>query len=280
MKNSKSFILIISCLSLMILFLQCEKEEDNTNDDNNQIEIVTGTVKTDGFISSEILDRDMNYSIYLPPSYNDTDSVFPVLYLLHGMWGTYLDWVSNGMASVMNSLIISEESVEMIVVMPNGIDAFYCNDYNGGGILYEDFMIQEFIPQIESTYRINSTKEGRAIAGLSMGGYGASFHAFKRTEMYSSCYSMSGALEMGDAAPDLQEIINAKSSEELNALPAYTMECGTEDYLVFSSNESFNSFLNEKEIEHDYITRTGAHDWTFWMACLPKVLRFVSQYFE
>ena len=77
-----------------------------------------------------------------------------------------------------------------------------------------------------------------------------------------------------------KEILNNYSEDQLEELPAYTMECGTEDPLVFSSNESFDTFLNEKQIAHTYIKRTGIHDWNFWMACLPKALVFVSQNFD
>ncbi len=275
MPKRHSFIFILIFLSVL---LSCNKETEGIIADT--VIIPRGTVVQSEIIPSEILQLDMHYSIYLPPDYDVSSKDYPVLYLLHGMWGNYLDWVTNGMSSVVNSLIYTEEAKEMIIVMPDGIDSFYCNNFNGGSLLYEDFMIQEFIPQIENKYRINSTQKGRAIAGLSMGGYGATFHAFKRPDMFCYCYSMSGALGMGASAPDLTEIINAKTTEELAEIPAYTMECGTEDYLVYSSNESFDLLLTEKGIVHNYIERTGVHDWTFWMGCLPKVLKAVSEEFE
>jgi enterochelin esterase-like enzyme len=233
-----------------------------------------------GIFYSDILSRDMHYSIYLPAGYDTSTNSFPVLYLLHGMWGSYLDWPENGMSNITNYAIRSKSAKPMVIVMPDGLDAFYCNNYNGGTLLYEDFLIEEFFPYIESTYKIKTSRGSRAIAGLSMGGYGASFHAFKRPEMFSSCYSMSGALAMGETAPDLQVIINGLSPEQLARLPAYTMEVGTEDYLVYSSNVSFDAFLEGKGISHTFIARAGSHDWPFWIACLPKVLTFVSNNFE
>lgn len=263
----------------MFILSGCSKESEDTDTDVVQ-NISKGTVLGNENMYSEVLSRNMNYSVYLPPDYNTNEDEYPVLYLLHGMWGNYRDWVTNGMSSVMDYEINQQEISEMIVVMPDGLDAFYCNNYNGGDILYEDFLIQEFIPHVEETYRIDTTQGNRAIAGLSMGGFGATFHAFKRPEMFSSCYSMSGALDMGSSAPDIKDILNSYSEPQLEKLPAYTMECGTEDMLVFSANESFDAFLNEKQIEHTYIKRTGTHDWDFWMACLPKALQFVSKNFE
>jgi len=184
------------------------------------------------------------------------------------------------MAETVNSLINRESAKPMVIAMPDGLDAFYCNNYDGGDMLYEDYFIGEFIPFIESTYRIRASKQNRAIAGLSMGGYGTTFHAFKRPELFCFAYSMSGALSMGESAPDLKELITSLSSDQLDNLPAYTMECGTEDYLVYQSNVEFDAFLTEQGVAHTYITRPGTHDWPFWMECLPKALTKASSIFE
>ena len=276
MRSIENYFLIIF---ISLLVCSCGKD-DIPIIEEDLIAIPVGTVDSKQVIKSSILGIDMHYSVYLPPGYESSDEKFPVLYLLHGMYGDYTDWVKNGMAAIVNSSIASEEAKKMIVIMPDGLDAFYCNNFGGGSMLYEDFMIQEFFPQLEEKYRINATKKGRAIAGLSMGGYGAAFHAFKRPELFCCCYSMSGALDMGNSAPDIKEIINSKSEDELNGLPVFTMECGTEDYLVFSANETFDAYLTEKGIEHSYVKRSGVHDWVFWKTCLPKTLKFVSSQFE
>lgn len=274
----KTLSILITWISLFLL-ASCS---NNAEHDDLHVDLsipAKGEVNTSQTITSSILGREMHYSVYLPPSYNETTTKYPVLYLLHGMSGNYLDWVNNDMASTMNYAISKKTAKEMIVIMPDGLDAFYCNNFNGGPMRYEDFLIQEFFPQIESRYRINATKTGRAIAGLSMGGYGATFHAFKRPEMFCACYAMSGAM-VGTPAPDIKAMLNARSASELNLLPAYTMECGTEDYVVFSANETFDQYLAEKGIGHTYIKRAGTHDWAFWNVCLPKALEFVSAKFE
>ena len=71
----------------------------------------------------------MHYSVYLPPEYTDT-SKYPILYLLHGMWGNYKDWVNNGLAATLDDAINKGTAKKMIVVMPDGLDAFYCNNYD------------------------------------------------------------------------------------------------------------------------------------------------------
>jgi enterochelin esterase-like enzyme len=274
--NLKQLLLLSS---ILLATFSCENKEEP------EPEVYTdtspkGTVITVDLISSESLGGSQHYAIYLPPGYDTTSLEYPVLYLLHGMWGTYKDWPSHGMAGVANNLINWESIEPMVIAMPDGLDAFYCNNYDGGDMLYEEYFIEEFMPYIESTYRIRASRQNRAIAGLSMGGYGTTFHAFKRPELFCCAYSMSGALSMGESAPDLQELITSLTSEQLDSLPAYTMECGTEDFLVYQSNVEFDAFLTGQGVAHTYITRPGTHDWPFWMECLPKALTKASSYFE
>jgi len=203
--------------------------------------------------------------------------MYPVLYLLNGYGGNNRDYTNGGIAAMMDTAI--ENGVkEMIIIMPDGMNSWYCNNYDSRNLQYEDFMVQELIPQAESKYHISSSKDSRAISGLSMGGYGATYHAFKYPEMYSSCYSMSGAVLYGGNEPNLQTLMNSKSTEQLKSLPAYTMEIGTEDFL-YNDNLNFHNLLLDKNVPHNWITRPGIHEWAFWQVCLPKVLRFTSDHF-
>lgn len=266
--------------SITCLVTACSKEDEKPDDDEKNITVPAGTVDKTIIMTSSVLAREMHLSIYLPPGYDTSEARYPVLFLLHGMWGNYLDWVNNGMAFIMNDAIYLEKAKPVIVIMPDGLDAFYCNNYNNGTLRYEDYMIDELIPWVDSHYRTKNNGKNRAIAGLSMGGYGCTFHAFKRPNLFSSAYSMSGALSMGSSAPDIQAIINAMSAEEILNLPEYTMECGTEDALVYNSNVQFDTFLTGKNITHTFIKRSGSHDWIFWMACLPKAVEFASKNFD
>lgn len=271
MKNCFTILSLIA-----VLTISCSKDDNKDSPPDSQI--LKGTVDTSQIVSSHVLNQNINYSIYLPPSYNISDIKYPVLYLLHGIGGNHRDWVKNGMATTMNQLITKEAIKEIIVVMPDGRDAFYCNNYNGKNFRYEDFFIGEFLPEIESRYRINPVRQARAIAGLSMGGYGTTFNAFKHPELFSAAYAMSAAFDLGTTAPDLRSIVDEKISNHI-ILPSYTMECGTEDFL-FSSNQSFHQFLGLKNIDHTYTTRSGTHDWNFWNTCLPKALSFINIHFE
>jgi len=230
-------------------------------------------------ITSSILKQDVAYNVYFPPSYSqDKTKKFPVLYLLNGYSGNNLDWTLHGMVSTMDS-VIRNGAKEMVVIMPNGMDSYYCNNYDDRKLQYEDFIVKELIPQVENKYRIISSRGSRAIAGLSMGGYGATYHAFKYRDMYSSGYSMSGALTVGNV-PDIEAMLDTITAEQLHSLPAYTMEIGLQDINCYNMNQSFHNFLLAKHIAHTYIERDGVHDWLFWTICLPKAVRFASDNFD
>ncbi|MBK8346554.1 MAG: hypothetical protein IPL08_02660 [Saprospiraceae bacterium] len=88
---------------------------------------------------SKVLNKDVSYSIYLPPSYEKSTRSYPVLYLFHGMWGDYTDWVNKGeVATIANKAIAAGETPEMIIVMTEGFtDAFYQNNYDKS-VMWED----------------------------------------------------------------------------------------------------------------------------------------------
>ncbi|HEX3027945.1 MAG TPA: alpha/beta hydrolase-fold protein [Clostridia bacterium] len=225
------------------------------------------SVKTESH-SSTVLNRTMNYNVYLPPSYStDTTRKYPVMYLLHGMGGSYSNWKDMGMQSIVDKA----GGKEMVIIMPDGLNnAFYVDGYQAG-IKWDTYFEQELIPYVEAKYRIDPANgKNRAIAGLSMGGFGAAYHGFKYPDKFSSAYSMSGALEV---TGNLFSVVNK------NKYPAFTMECGTEDTLVGQMNVSFHNKLQQAGITHDYITRSGTHSVEFWNACLPKAIVFASKYF-
>ena len=230
-------------------------------------------------VSSSFLSRNMSYYAYLPPDYSSQNNDFPILYLLHGYWGSYSDWPQNGMKTVLDNMIENGSAEPMIVIMPDGIDSFYCNDYDDRNLKYESFFVEEFIPEIEQKYRVKDGKTNHAIAGLSMGGYGATYHGMKYHNRYGFVYSMSGALDLNGNEPSVREIINNKTEQELADLPVYGMDIGTEDFL-YSNNVSFSQFLTSKSIPHEFQDRPGSHDWDFWMSSLPGVIAGYSDFLK
>ena len=223
-------------------------------------------------LESRILGGEQHYAVYLPPSYaKEPLRRYPVLYLLHGMYQDYKSWFSDGGLQAAADKAIAEGAMEMIIICPNGFNSFY---YNTADMRYEDFFIQEFVPEVERRYRILSEKEHRNIAGLSMGGFGATYLAFQHHELFGNAYSTSGGF-IEPATTLLKNIINAKLATEKSHFPTYTLECGEEDALVIESNRTLSQFLDEKQINYTKIFRQGTHNWKFWKESLPKILRSV-----
>ena len=252
-------------LILLALILGC-KETPIIIDKDSTIQIAS--------ISSSILDMDVNYSVYLPPSY-ESGGPFPVLYLLHGYYGNHLDWPRNGMRQIMDRELNSGNSTEMIVIMPDGMDSFYIDDFDERKLDYEQFFFQEFVPELESKFNIVKAKTHRGIAGLSMGGYGATTYGLKYHHLFSFAYSMSGVVFLDEKFENIFEIANSKTSTELTQLPKIFLDCGTEDFL-FDSNDYLSNFLTQKNIEHTFIKGIGAHEWSYWVNSLPIAINEFS----
>lgn len=271
-----SYVLIVA----LSLFYACneESEEDKIPDPPQK-----GMIDTTLTVYSEIMDMQVPFSVYLPYEYEASGIDYPVLYLLHGATCDHHTWMDHGMADIMDECIYNQSSESMVVIMPNSFKSFCTNSctYSDVVIAYEDFLINEFIPYIETHYRVKSDKQNRAISGDSMGGYSCTYLGFKYQDLFGSCYAMSGVYPSpGYNCPDIRDIVNAKSTEELQNLPAYVIEVGTQDILVYNMNEDFHEYLILKSIDHVFLTRNGTHNWNFWQECLPNALSFISEHFD
>jgi S-formylglutathione hydrolase FrmB len=130
--------------------------------------------------------------IYLPPNYVRSGFRYPVLYLLHGGGGDQAAWVSLGkIRDMMDTLIRKDPRNALIVVMPDGRDAQWYDSYDRS-ILNERYVLDYVMPYVERHYRTIADRRGRAIAGLSNGGYGAMHYAAKAPDRFVAAGSMSG----------------------------------------------------------------------------------------
>ncbi len=236
----------------------------------------TGKELRNQTIESQVLGQTMKYSVYLPAGYNETKE-YPVLYMLHGASGSNNDWLDGGMINANASTAAREGTApEMIVICPDcGGDNFYCNDYNGNGFQYMTYFFQEFIPTVENRYAVHKDRSARAIGGLSMGGFGALYYGLLHPEMFAYVYACSPATYIS-GAPNLYEMLAAA---DVSQLPGITMEIGTEDFL-YQSAGYFKQALDGYRVTNEYITRTGVHDWAFWAACTPKIMKKLGEVWQ
>lgn len=238
----------------------------------------TGIQLHDQMMSSTVLGKEMPYSVYLPKDYFYTDKSYPVLYLLNGADSNNNDWLNQGMVNPYASSLAADGGKDMIVVCPNGcpdgVNVFYCDDFTAYN--YKTYFFDEFVPFIENFFRIKGGRENRAIGGLSMGGYGSLYYGAIHPEMFCYVYACSPLTYM-DGIPNLYDLYGAAIGGG-QQMPGLTIEIGTGDFL-YESAGYFEGFLGSMNFAHEYITRDGVHDWAFWAACTPKMLKKVSEAF-
>lgn len=241
---------------------------------HGEIEFKTfvGTVIRNCTVSSSAMGRSMKYSIYLPKDYN-TGKDFPVLYLLHGYGDENNAWLDKGNLANIAKAYEENGGKQMIVVCPDALTTFYIDSYQGK---YKTYFFEELVPAIEFTYNVKKDKYARAVAGLSMGGYGTLYYGLGNPDMFCYAYACSAAVDMGAGYPNLYEL--AEKADPAT-LPGITLEMGTEDW-VTGNGANFHQALSAAGIQHEYIARSGVHDWNFWQECLPKVLKRCGETFR
>ncbi len=269
----KGSIYIITTFICLATLFSCGKSDPKEEPEHKTRE--KATVLKDRIIHSDVMDMDIKYSIWLPPEYKE-DGSYPVLYLLHGYEFMEADakdahngWLSKGNLNIKASEYVWDGGVPFIIVTPNGQNAFYKDDNDSRQLKYGTFFLEEFIPQIEKQYGGNGK---RAIAGLSMGGYGTLYHTLLNPSKWTYAYGCSPAIM------DLEKMV--KSCDK-SKLPGITLETGIDDTTVsLQSVTHFSDVLKENGINHELITRNGGHTWPFWQACLPKILKKTGESFR
>ena len=265
-----------------------------------------GKIVTDS-LRSGILDTQVKFNVYLPDGYGQTEKLYPVVYLLHGLSDTYTAWEKKGnMQTVVDELIRSGEAKEMVIIMPNagGPDTHHIwNGYfNMPGWRYEDFFYQEFIPTVETRYRIVGDKGHRAVMGLSMGGGGSAVYAQRHPDMFSSCYAMSAWLDNRTGAGvgrneqvkdclyyvceavhehSAIDFIDNADEETLAKLRTvkWFIDCGDDDFLLDLSVE-LHQKMRDRKVKSELRVRDGVHTWEYWHLALRMALPFASRNFD
>ena len=141
-------------------------------------------------LNSKLMAREMPYRVIFPTIYNaEKDKRFPTIYLLHGLTGHFDNWADK------SKLTDYLKNYNYIIVMPEGDNGWYTDSSSAANDKYESYIVQELIPEIDKKYRTISDREHRAVAGLSMGGYGSIKFGLKYPEKFALVGSFSGALQ-------------------------------------------------------------------------------------
>lgn len=202
--------------------------------------------------------------VYTPPGYSP-EKKYPVLYLLHGIGGDETEWQRYATVDMlMDNLIAEGKAVPMLVVMPNG--RAQKNDRPIGNVFasapafeaFEQDLINDVIPAIESRYSVSTNREYRAIAGLSMGGGQSLNFGLKHLDKFAWIGGFSSAPNTKPAAELIPDPVAARQKLKLLFL-----SCGNKDGLIRISQE-FHAYLKEKGVPHIWHVDNNGHDPMHW----------------
>lgn len=252
---------------------------------------VTDTVEQRIFYSRS-LHRPMPYEVVLPIGYSAGQQRYSVLYLLHGWHGDETDWVK------LTHLMELAASYQLIIITPRGDNSWYVNSATNPSDRYADYMLEDIVEDVESHYRVIADARHRAIAGLSMGGYGALLYALRRPTQFGFAASISGAFSgpsgieevMPQLKPSLDQAFGTwgsatRKQNDLDSLiatvdgttlPYLFLECGTADPLL-PSNRHLVAELSKYELRYEYRELSGAHTWSFWASSLSPMLTELAE---
>jgi S-formylglutathione hydrolase FrmB len=258
-------------------------------------------------LESKLVGKTLPYNVLLPVDYASPSAGakrYPVLYLLHGLTGHYGNWLDH------TRLAEYAAAYHFIIVMPEGNNGWYTDSSTVATDKYETYILRELIPDVAKQFRTVESREGRAVAGLSMGGYGALKFGVKQPELFAFAGSMSGAVSaaswrsedelqivpfikqsllqtFGSAdhavktSNDLFKLVRELPPERLARLPFLYLDCGTEDPLhLLAPNRAFADLLVERKIPHEYRQLPGTHSWAYWDKQVREVLRITAQIFK
>ncbi len=235
----------------------------------------TGQVIRSSFASTIARD-DVSFRIYLPPCFYDTLQRYPYVILLHGTGYDDAMWDDLGAPAVMDQGITKGSLPPMVLVMPDGNPIAEDND-RPEGQSYEDVILHELIPAVEADFCLWGSRQGRAIGGISRGGFWAFSIALRHPEMFSALGGHSPHFEVDNAPPAVNPLdVAGRITLDKFPLRIY-MDNGADDY-VGTNAIRMSDILRENGIKHEYlINPTGDHDVDYWSSHVAEYLAFYGQ---
>ena len=264
-------------------------------------------------LNSRILKQTVHYCVYLPSGYDagasrNPPQRYPVLYFLHGLGDNEQTLFNSGGWTLLDDLRNQHKLGDFLIVAPEGRRSFYINSADSS-VRYSDFFLQEFMPHIERAYRILPGRAGRAISGISMGGYGALRVAFAHPELFSAVSAQSAALitespqalnVASQSGAPLAAVLASvfgrpisvehwndnnifllakKNAVALKKLALY-FNCGQDDNYGFEKGAAaLHAELEKENVVHEYHAYAGDHSLTYFLSHFAEVMEFHSQAF-
>jgi S-formylglutathione hydrolase FrmB len=242
-------------------------------------------------VESKSMHKIIKNLIILPDNYQKSKT-YPVIYLLHGAGGDYNDWFLK--APVVQNLA---DIHDVIIVCPDGgVTSWYFDSPVDSTYKYETFVSCELPEFVDAHYATIKNNTGRAITGLSMGGHGALYLAFRHQDIFGAAGSMSGGVDIRpfpnnwDIAKrlgtmeqnpenwDKHTVVNMTGLLKNSSLKLI-FDCGVNDFF-YEVNVNLHKKLLEIKYPHDYIERPGVHNWPYWGNAVKYQFLFFTEFFK
>lgn len=242
-------------------------------------------------IYSAAMQKSFKCVVIKPKGYGKKNISFPVVYLLHGFSGKYSNWITK----VPKLKQYADDHLLMIVCPDGGYSSWYFDSPVDSSMRYETYIAKEVPAYIDAHYNTIKSRTGRAITGLSMGGHGGLFLAYRNAKDFGACGSMSGGVDLNDSrlkydimkriGDTIAHASNWIKYSFMNVVENYPkdslkmiIDCGTEDFF-YRINRALHEKMLYLKIPHDYIERPGNHSWEYWSNAVKYQLLFFREYF-
>ena len=242
-------------------------------------------------LHSKALNSERQMYVYTPPGYTDASKPLPVLYLYHGFGDTVGSWVAQGRAPQILDNLLAEKKIEpMIVVIPDtetDVPEAITENFLGADLRKTFFpinaeaadreLIQDLIPYVKKHYRVRDNADGRAIAGLSQGGFQALVSGLSHLGTFGWVATFSGISTTTIPNKAVDAALN--DPDKVNkALRGFTVTVGSNDQVTGTDMAGLKATLEEKKIAHDYHEYPGLqHEMDVWR---PSLVAFLEKVFK
>jgi S-formylglutathione hydrolase FrmB len=243
------------------------------------------------YIYSASMKKTRKCVVIKPEGYEKKSSSYPSIYLLHGHSGDYSNWINK-----VPALKEQADLHQVLIICPDGENSsWYINSPVDSSMQYETYIVHEVVDMVDKNYRTIKNKRARAITGLSMGGHGAFYLAFNHPEIFGACGSMSGGMDLMASRQKYDLMKRIGDTTQVEKFKEYSIlyrvenkpspslkiifDCGLKDPF-YPANKALHEKMLALEIEHDFITRPGSHNWTYWADAVPYHILFFKRFFD
>jgi S-formylglutathione hydrolase FrmB len=256
------------------------------------------TTRTATFHSPS-LGRDVGYLVELPPSYAAGERRYPVLYVLHGLFEGPAFWERRGLGARFRELQAQGALPEAIVVAVDGENSFFLNGPLGR---WQDVVTRDLVAHVDATYRTAAQRQGRALLGVSMGGYAALRIALAEPDAFTAVAAHSAMVLLkpprpeDGASPHHMAAFRRAFGDPIEAerwtagdplalaaradprrTPALSFDCGAQDrYGLAAGNEELHRRLAARGVAHEFALPPGDHGYEYVLSVLDRGLRFLG----